>query len=519
MRNAWLGKSAVISMLLATGCATTNVGAAIAAPATSLDEQERAFAADFEAFLSSSLRRLETIPGVVVAVTRSGGPIFVRGFGRADIERGIAATPDTLFYIASSTKSFMGLTMALLERKGMIDLDWTLAELAPDVAFAPELRAREITLRHLLSHSHGLSNWPIQFRLAFSGEHDPRTLWNLLPQLAPNPRAPLGTYAYSNLGYNIAALLVERRLGRRWQDLVEAQVLRPLGLGRTITQGLDRARATRPVAAPYLGLAPGGPELLSLRKVDSNMQSAGGMYSSANDLARWLTLHLRAAGGAGGLPLPADVIAATHRQFVTGSGGSDSFPATGYGFGWGSGPYEGGTLYQSFGGYPGARSHVSFMPDRDLGVAILTNDEGAGAPFIDIAAAYAYEWFAKGRDAAERRAAPMIERIVHQAPRITQRIAASRAAIAGRQWQLSLDRAAYAGRFCSAAFGTIAVSPQGDGFNVSMGAMRSRAAPFTDPDAMRVELMPNEGMPVRFVVEQGRVTALNAFETTFRRCG
>jgi CubicO group peptidase (beta-lactamase class C family) len=522
MPNIKTAKGAIILMLLATtgtNLLATRPAAAAAVTTAPANDQERAFVADFEAFLSASLQRLSSIPGVAVAVTRSGGPLLVRGYGRADIERGIATTPETRFYIASSTKAFMGLTMALLERRNMVDLDWTLSELAPDVTFAPELRAGEVTLRHLLTHSHGLRSWPIQFRLAFTGEHDAATLWGLLPRLTSNSEAPLGTYAYSNLGYNLAALLVERRLGRRWQDLVEAEVLRPLRLSQTLTEGLERARRIHPVAAPYLGLAPGGPELLSLVKVDSNMQSAGGIYSSVNDLGRWLTLQLLAAKGANGLPLPADVVAATHRPIATVTGDSGPFAATGYGLGWGSGRYQGETLFQAFGGYAGARSHVSFMPARDLGVAIVTNDEGAGAPFIDVAAAYAYDWFASGREAAARRAGAAIDRIAAQGARITERIAADRASRTGRQWQLTLGRAAYAGRFCNGDLGTIVVTHAGDGFDVTMGAMRSRATPFTEPDAIRAELMPNQGMALRFTIENGRATALNAFDTSFRRCG
>jgi CubicO group peptidase (beta-lactamase class C family) len=512
-------KGAAVAMLLTGGCATMEARPPTQFAVAPLDAQEQAFAADFDRFLSTSLSRLDSIPGVAVAVARGDGPIFLRGYGRADIARGVAATPETRFYIGSSTKSFVALTMALLERRGLIDLDWTLAQLAPDVAFAPELRATEVTLRHLLSHRHGLSSWPIQFRLAYSGEHDPATLWRLLPLITANRNAPLGTYAYSNLGYNITALLVERRLGRRWQDLVEAEVLRPLGLRQTVVEGLERARRAAPFAAPYLGFAPGGPELIGLRKVDSNMQSAGGMYSSANDLARWLALQLAASKGANRLRLPADVVAATHRPLAAVNERSESFPAMGYGLGWGSGVYEGETLFQSFGGYSGARSHVSFMPARDLGVAIVTNDEGAGAPFIDVAAAYAYDWFAKGPDAAERRAAAGIDRIAAQVPRIVQRIAASRAEIAARPWKLTLPRAAYAGRFCSTTFGTIEVTLHNDGFDVAMGTIRSRAAPYTEPDAMRVEFIPYSAVPVAFVTEQGRVTALNAFDTVFSRCG
>src|SRR5687768_1354683 len=163
-----------------------------------------------DAFLASTLARFPTVPALSVAVASSEGPIYANARGRADIEANVPAAAETRFYIASSTKSFFGLTMALLDARGTIDLDWTLAELAPDIAFRPEIRAPEVTLRHLLTHSHGLQGRPIEFRLAFTGEHDPESLWRLLGRLEPNPEAPLGTFRYGNVGYNVAALLVER---------------------------------------------------------------------------------------------------------------------------------------------------------------------------------------------------------------------------------------------------------------------------------------------------------------------
>ncbi|HEX8527968.1 serine hydrolase domain-containing protein [Allosphingosinicella sp.] len=500
------------------GCAQqSGVESAAARPA--LDEAERRFAADFDTFITSSMTRLATIPGLSVAVARGDGPIFTRGYGLADIERNVPATASTRFYIASSTKSFVALALALLDRRGVVDLDWTLAELAPGVAFAPELRAGEVTLRHLLSHSHGLSSEVIQFRLAYSGQHDSATLWRLLPSLRPNRQAPLGTFDYGNIGYNIAALLIERRLGRTWQDILQDEVLAPLGARETHSTGLEALRSRHAFAAPYFGAGPSGPERLPLLKIDSNMQSAGGMFSSANDLARWVALQLAARRGTRRLPFPAEVVAATHEPVATTDASFGPFRRTGYGLGWYSGPYGGETLYHSFGGYSGARSHVSFMPARDLGVAILTNDEGAGSVFVDIAAAYAYAWFAEGPAAAQAQVEPMMEQLLTRTRERTASIAADRERRASRTWRLRLPRQAYSGRYCSAEMGTIEVAADAERIAVAMGAMNSIATPFTEPDSIRVEMIPYQGAPMSFVTEGDRVVALRAFDTIFRKCG
>jgi CubicO group peptidase (beta-lactamase class C family) len=483
-----------------------------------LDASEARFAADFAGFLQSSMARIPSIPSVSVAVARSDGPIYVAALGRADIEAGRAATADTRYYIASSTKSFVGLMMLLLEAKGRIDLDWTLAELAPDHRFAPELRAREISLRHLLNHTHGIAGGPIEDRLAFTGDHDPQTLWNLLPRLTPNSRAPLGTFNYSNLGYNVATLLIERRLGRRWQDLLKQEVLRPLRLRQTLAQRVEAARRRVPFAAPYFGLGPNGPERIGLVKTDRIMHSAGGMFSTAEDMAQWLSLQLAAEKGRPGLPLPTAVLTASHRPVAGLNDSFGPFGRSGYGYGWYSGMYRGAPQFHSFGGFSGARAHVSFMPSQDVGVSIITNDEGAGFMFVDIAAAYAYDWFIEGAEAAAARGNEAVEKLAREAERRPLAVAAERAKRATRPWRLTLPLAAYAGRYCNADHGTIVVTAEGERMRVRMGLMNAVAEPFTEPDSVRVELRPNNGIVVQFTTDGNSASALRAFDKRFDRC-
>ena len=483
----------------------------------SLSAGDRDFVRDLDAFIAATLARFPTVPALSVAVARGAGPVYAKAHGRADIEAGIAATADTRFYIASSTKSFVGLTFALLDARGTIDLDWALAELAPDVAFAPALRAGEVTLRHLLSHTHGLEGRPIEFRLAYTGEHDAATLWRLLGRLTPNAQAPLGTFRYGNLGFNVAALLVERRLGRSWHDLVEREVLAPLALRETVTRGVAALRARRLLAAPYLSGTPGGTERLYLEKQDDMMQSAGGMFSTAGDMARWISVNLAAARG-GRTPVPAAAVAATHRPIGTLDDDFEMFRRTGYGLGWYSGPYQGGTLYHSFGGFTGARSHVSFLPDRDVGVAVLTNDEGIGFALADIVAAYVYDWVIGGAATAAANAAQIVDRMAARADQRRAAIAADRARRAARTSRLTLPTAAYAGRYCSDDWGTVELAQSGGGLALRWGRLRASLDPFTEENSARVEAIPGEGRVLRFAVENGAVAGIALDDRTFRRC-
>ncbi|HYD12435.1 MAG TPA: serine hydrolase [Allosphingosinicella sp.] len=496
----------------AAGAQAPTVTATVPSP-----EADRRLVRDLEAFIGEALARLPTIPALSVAVSRSGGPLFVRGFGRADVEAGVPADADTRFYIASSTKSFVSLALALLEERGVIDLDWTLAELAPDVRFAPDIRAGEVTLQHLLSHTHGLLDEPIVFRLGLSGEHDQATLWRLLGRLEPNSGAPFGTFRYGNIGYNLATLLIERRLGRPWQDIVEREVFVPLGLRQTLTRGLERARTRARFAAPYTSLGPNSPVRRYLIRHDDTMQSGGGIYSSAKDMARWLRFNLSASRG-GETALPAAVGAATHRPVVTMNQRFAMFRRAGYGLGWYSGDYHGDTLVHSFGAFTGARAHVSFIPTRDIGVAVLTNDEGAGFILTDVVAAYVYDWLREGPEAAGRTGRERIAEIAAQVEASIAQIAAEQARIAGRHWRLTLPPAAYGGRYCHPDYGTLTIAEENGALIVRVGRLRGTGQPLEMTDAMRIELVPGDGGVLRFVATDGRVVAVQALGSEFRRC-
>ncbi len=511
-----------IPLLAAAACLALAASAAAAQPARPSQARAtpdlRRFAADYEAFLADMVARFPDLPSLTVVVTRSNGTVFARSFGRADIATGRAATPDTLYYIASSTKSFLGLAMAQLAARGEISLDWTLAELAPDVHFSPDIHADRVTLRHLLSHTHGLTGTGIAFRLAYTGEHDPATLWRQLADLQPNREAPLGSFRYTNLGYNIAAMLVERRLGRRWQDMVDREVLVPLGMTHSLTQGLDRARRRLPFALPYTSVAPAGVAPVYLVKHDDTMQSSGGMFASANDVARFLRAQLNAERGRGTGRLSAAVIAGTHVPIGHMDERRGVFPGSGYGLGWYAGEANGATLYYSMGGFPGARSHMSFMPAHDLGVVALSNDDGVGEMLADLVAIYAYAWFAEGREAAAAAGAQWLERVTQEYAGRRNRMAAARAQQAARPWRLSLPIAAYTGRYCNAAYGTIVIADHGGRPAMAMGRLHADAGPFDRPETVRMEAIPGEGRLLSFALENGRAVALTYDEDRYSRC-
>ena len=107
--------------------------------ATNPPATKSTFEADFDRFIQTTLEAIPTIPGLSVAVVKDGKAIYTKGFGYADKENGIVATANTSFYIASSTKSFTGLMAALLDEKGVIQLDDPVTAYLPAELFPEEV--------------------------------------------------------------------------------------------------------------------------------------------------------------------------------------------------------------------------------------------------------------------------------------------------------------------------------------------------------------------------------------------
>src|SRR5690606_41827846 len=122
-------------------------------------------------------------------------------------------------------------------------------------------------------------------------------------------------------------------------------------------------------------------------------RSAGGMYASARDLARWLLVHLNGGRLDGRQVLPAAALAEAHRPVAEVDDRYGPFERRGYGLGWYTGPYDGEPVLHHFGGFAGAHAHLSFMPERGLGVVVLANESIAAGRLVPMIAAFASDWW------------------------------------------------------------------------------------------------------------------------------
>jgi len=470
------------------------------------------FAADLDAHIEAAMERIGVVPGLSVAAYSRDG-VYAKGFGFADLEARTLVDANTAFYIASSTKPFTALALASLQTRGEFDFDATLASYAPDAHFPDAVRPNEVRFRHLLSHSSGISNHGAGYRLAFSGEHDPATLWRLLALSTANTEHPLGQFDYTNEGYNIATIMTDRKLGIRWQDLLQREIFAPARMTRA-TAYMSRAKAQGVVAKPYLASMPEGPTPVYLEKTDQTMQSAGGLVMSAHDGARWIELMVEDGRIGGRQVVPAAAVQMVRERQVSFAAESDVYQRDGYALGWYLGPHRDEALLHHFGGFAGARAHVSFMPARHVGVTAFVNDSTGSATIVDAIANYIYDRTANRAD-ADAKFEEAVSAVVASVERSRNRIAADRAARANRAWTLTRPHADYAGRYLSDSLGTMEISVSAQEIEVRAGVMHAIATPFTQPDSIRVELSPGQGWAIAFEMGEHGPTALSIMGERF----
>ncbi len=233
--------------------------------------------------------------------------------------------------------------------------------------------------------------------------------------------------------------------------------------------------------------------------------SAGGLLSTAQDLARWLGLQINHGELDGEQIFPRHVIAETHRVHAVTEDRFGRFGRSGYGLGWYIGEYDGQTILHHFGGFSGFRAHVSFMPGPGIGVAVLANEAGMGMRIADFIAGFAYDWWRSEAGTAPEYLDQQRQLVAGFEEQLA-RNDADRARRAEREWTVSQDLGAYMGTYVSPLIGTLRVNVDDGVLAAHLGNLHSLSTPFTEPDSIRVIMMPPGGQVVQFELDvAGRV--------------
>ena len=476
------------------------------------------FTESYEAFIARTIERFPDIPGIGIVVIKDDKPVFLRAYGMADREAGIKADADTLFYIASSTKAFTALAAAMLDKEGKIKFSDPVTKYATGVTFKTQIPDK-VTVRDLLTHTSGLRNGALVNRLAYTGQVDTKEIDQVFAGGTTYDDARYGKYAYDNLGYNIYALLLQHSQNLKWQDVLQKRVFDPAGLKHT-TARISQARGKKwTVAAPYIFDQSQGKIIRSvLDKTDENMQSAGGMFMSIDDLGRWINLNMNDGRLNGKQVFPAELMRNAHTGYTKTVREQPPFSGDGeYGLGWQIGKYREEKVIYHHGGFVGYRSHVSYMPDKKIGVGVLVNNDIAGSRAADMLATYAYDWWLN-RENLEADYAKQLQDLFDTYERRKQQLHASALERAKRTWQLSKPFAEYAGKYASDIHGTIEIAAKENALAVRMGKINTVSTTFTEKETIRVEMLPGgSGEVIKFNLSGDKPESLVYAGTTFTR--
>jgi CubicO group peptidase (beta-lactamase class C family) len=391
----------------------------------------------------------------------------------------------------------------LAERK-ILDLDVPITRYLTGAQWGKGVNPDSITLRRLLCHTHGIEGeGPVIWRTAYTGVHTNDLLKKLLRHHGAS-----GTgrdYRYSNIGYNIAGLAIDDATGGTWQDALEQNVLKPVGMTGT-TAYVSRFDSAR-LAMPYI-LDPAGPRRAHYAKRDENMQAAGGLVSTAADLAKWLEAQINEGRLNGRQVFPRHVVAETQRQQTTMTGKRGEIRTVGYALGWTIGLQGSDTVLLHGGGFSTFQTLVAFDPRNRIGVAVAANEAVMGGGALEVISEYTLE---SGRDraAAKEKYAPWLTELPAIMERVKARIAEDRARRGARPQALNKPLEAYAGTYESEQGGVMKWSVREGRLWVEIGVLKSIAEVYDNQkDLLRVELVPGTGKVVQFNFENGRATGI-----------
>ncbi len=350
----------------------------VVAPVKAADQISRDNVMDGVAVLRQAAQTAierDEVPGLSVAVVWQDHVVYLDGFGVRVAGRPEKVDADTVFQIASCSKPISATVVAALVGDKALSWDSRIADLDPGFQMADAYPTQQVTVADLFAHRSGLPG---------TAGDDLETLGYgrnyILHQLRlvkPASSFRAG-YAYSNFGLTEGAVAAARAVGKPWEEVEEERLFKPLGMVSTSGRYRDfLARTNR--AEDHVRV---GGVWTALVKRDPDAQSpAGGISSSARDLAQWVRLVL-ANGTFDGKPLVAAEALARSHQPVTARGPDPVLKTPDfYALGWGIGYRSYGEVWTHAGAFSdGVRSLVTLVPGAQLGIVVLSNGFPTGAP-------------------------------------------------------------------------------------------------------------------------------------------
>jgi CubicO group peptidase (beta-lactamase class C family) len=346
------------------------------------------------------------VPGMGIAVVKDGQVVLAKGYGVRKLGEKTPVDARTLFGIASNTKAFTATALGLLVEEGKIEWDGQVSRYLPWFQMWDPYVTREMTVRDLLVHRSGLGLGAGDLLIFPESTYSRRQILERLRFVRP-ATSFRSAYAYDNILYLAAGEVIEAVSGRTWEDFISERILKKVGMAWSRPRHSADVAGMN-VAMPHVlfetGLAAQPPD------ENDNMNPAGGILSCADDMAKWMLVHLNE----GRLPEGTLFPERTERELTTlvtpiaianppAELAALRMNFRGYALGFNVNDYRGRKMVSHTGGLSGYVSRLAMIPELELGVVVLTNqesdeaynsviyavlDHNMGVPPIDWAQAY-----------------------------------------------------------------------------------------------------------------------------------
>ena len=329
------------------------------------------FTEQFETEAKTIFKEKELAGDFLFAVVNEDGLLYSFALNR-DILQGKKSDLNnhSPIYIASHTKSFTGTLAKILEQKGKIDLNKSLADYLPELTFNGKINTKEINIKSLLNHTHGSHSPRLTWKTAFLGYSGKNS--EMIDDLNNDFRHdPSRRFRYSNIGHMVAALALDKTTSNSWKDEMKKQIFMPLGMNETSSYVSDfDFKTIRPAVTAN---KENGIFKTGFYKSDITMHAAGGTLSTINDLSKWLAANIRQDTRLLSKTSWAELHGETAKQDRT----YFTYKRRAYSLGWDIASYQKETILTRFGGLAGISFHISFMPEKKIGIIAFSTDNRA----------------------------------------------------------------------------------------------------------------------------------------------
>jgi CubicO group peptidase (beta-lactamase class C family) len=424
-------------------------------PYTLLSQAPSFITDSLDSYIERGMKQWE-IPGLAIAVVKDGKVVVMKGYGVRETGKNEKVDENTLYIIASNSKLFTGTSLAKLDHEKKLSLNDKITRYIPWFRLYDSNSTRLANIRDMLCHRIGLKTFQGDFTFWNSDLPEDSIIWKMR-YLRPSGEFRQD-YGYCNSAFLVAGQVLEKVTGISWENYVKENILVPLGMTNTYmnTAGLEKRNN---VAMPHNNL------FSPLAKIPfdqvDNLGPATSMVSNVRDLTKWLMMQLDSGRYEGKTILPWAVVQKTRdMNILTGSRKNIYYPThfRAYGLGLYSTDYNGRQVYWHTGGAFGHVTNVCFIPEENLGITILTNNDNQNffealryqimdaylqVPYVD-RSKFLWGFFTQGKKSKESQLQAMQSRV-------------------NQKNKPPMNLANYTGEYENTVYGRITIKPAGDG--------------------------------------------------------